>query len=70
MIGRRLVDEALPDAAVGCGYSRGLVGAFGYGLGAAIAFVRTRVALAVFTAVPLLYILPAVQRAWLRKFGL
>jgi uncharacterized membrane protein len=68
--GRRLVDEAMTDAAVRYGYSRCLVGAFGYGLGAALAFVSTPVALAVFAAVPLLYIIPSVQRAWLGRFGL
>ena len=45
-------------------------GSAGYGLGAALAFVSTPVALAVFAAVPLLYIIPSVQRAWLGRFGL
>jgi uncharacterized membrane protein len=68
--GRRLVDEEMPDAAVRYGISRCLVGACCYGLGAALAFVSTSLALAVFAAVPLLYIIPSIQRAWLRSFGL
>jgi len=68
--GRLLVDEGLPESAVRYGYSRCLVGACGYALGAVLAFVGTPLALAVFVGVPLLYIVPAWQRAWLRRFGL
>ena len=68
--GRRLVDEGLPESAVRYGYSRCLVGACGYALGAALAFVSPPLALSVFAGVPMLYILPAWQRAWLRRYGL
>lgn len=68
--GRKLIDPSLPESVVRYGYSRCAVGAFCYGLGAAAAFLSTPVALTIFATVPVLYILPSLQRFWLRLFGI
>ena len=66
----RLVPPDLPDNVIRYGRSRILVGIFGYSLATGFAFVEPRFALVGFAALPWLYILSPVQRAWLRLYDL
>jgi len=68
--GRRLTDPHLPDSMIRFGQSRILVGIVGYGLATGLAFASTKWALIVFFLIPLLFVLPPVQRLWTGKFGL
>ena len=69
-VDRRLVQRDLPDAVVRYGRSRILVGIIGYGLATVLALCSTEMSFVLFALVPLMYIVPPVQRAWLRFYGL
>lgn len=68
--GRRLVSPTVAPEVVRYGYTRILVGVVGYGLALVSATRWPVVALTILGLVPLSYILPPLQRRWLRRYNL
>lgn len=67
---RRLTDPNLPDAVIRFGQSKILTGIVGYGIATGLAFWSTTAAMAMFLLIPMLFVLPPVQRFWVSKYGL
>ena len=66
----RLVRADTPPNVVRYGRSRIVAGLVGYSLATLFAYIEPRFALVGFAALPLLYILPPIQRFWLRLYDL
>ena len=66
---RRLTDPDLPEAVIRYAKSRIVTGIVGYGIATAAAFFNTTVALTLFLLIPLLFVLPPIQRLWTGKYG-
>ena len=67
---RRLTDADLPDGVIRFGQSRIVTGIVGYGIATGLAFWSATASLTVFLLIPLLFVLPPVQRMWTGRYGL
>ena len=66
---RRLTDPNLPVEVIRFGRSRIVAGIVGYAIATGLAFWNTTASLTTFLVIPLLYILPTVQKLWTEWYG-
>ena len=67
---RRLTDPSLPDDVIRFGRSRIVAGIVGYAIATCLAFWNPTASLTAFLVIPLLYVLPPVQRIWTEWYGI